>query len=297
MRPLKTRLRHRVVDGLAVLGQRYSSSAPSQRVLAELYGKQATEPLDGPLWQYGFSNLSQTDEDGILLYLFSVLGAPTRTAIEMCCGEAIESNTANLILNHGWNALLVDGDPDNVKRAKRFFANTRMTYVYPPKVVQAWITRDSINSLIESNGFGGEIDLLSLDLDGVDYWLWKAITVANPRVVVVEYQDILGPDRALTVPYADDFRADAYSETNNMPNFAGASLAAFVRLARQKGYRLVGVNRLGYNAFFVRNDLGAGILPELPIEEAFKHPKNVEGMRERYPLVADLPWVDVSEDA
>ena len=85
---------------------------------------------------------------------------------------------------------------------------------------------------------------------GWDYWIWEALTVVTPRIVVLEYQDILGPDRAWTVPYSDTFTASAYSMTGCMPDFAGASLAAFVKLGHAKGYRLVGVNRLGFNAFF-----------------------------------------------
>jgi hypothetical protein len=130
-------------------------------------------------------------------------------------------------------------------------------------------------------------------MDGVDYWIWEAITACTPRVVVLEYQDILGPVRAVTVPYADDFNAWQYSTTGGMPNFCGASLAAFVKLARKKGYRLVGCNRYGFNAFFVRNPLGEKQLPEVEVASCFKHPKVLEGMRDRFPLVQGMPWVEV----
>jgi len=76
-----------------------------------------------------------------------------------------------------------------------------------------------------------------------------AIDVVSPRVVVLEYQDILGPERSVTVPYSDDFAAAQHSMTGTSPNFAGASLAAFVKLGRRKGYRLVGVNRYGSMIF------------------------------------------------
>lgn len=285
----------RVHDWIALQSQRYASDAPAQQALVRLHQQSATAPLSGPLWQHGFSRYSQTDEDGILLYLFSVLGAPSRRAVEICAGDGLECNAANLVLNHGWDALLVDGDPANVERGQRFFSKAKQTYVYPPRFVQAWITRDSVDDLIKSNGFDGEIDLLSLDLDGVDYWIWDAITAVTPRVVVVEYQDILGPDRVWTVPYADDFSADSHPATGEMPNFAGASLAAFVQLGRAKGYRLVGVNRLGFNAFFVRDDIGQDILPEVPISVGFEHPKNAEGMRDRFPTVERLPWHDLAK--
>ena len=78
-----------------------------------------------------------------------------------------------------------------------------------------------------------------------------------------------------------------------MPNFAGASLRAFVKLGKRKGYRLAGVNRYGFNAFFVRDDVGPELLPEIAVEACFGHPKTQAGIRDRFPLVAELPWVEV----
>ena len=212
---------------------------------------------------------------------------------EICAGDGIECNTANLILNHGWHGLLVDGDRVRVERGRRFYSRSPYTYVFPPCFVRSWVTRQGVNDLLTANGFVGEIDLLSLDLDGIDFWIWDAIEAVTPRVVVVEYQDILGPDRSWTVPYADDFSSAVYPKTNRMPNFAGASLGAFVKLGQRKGYRLVGVNRCGYNAFFVKNGIGDQLLPEIEPRDCFSHPKVVWGMRERFPTIKDFPWVEV----
>ena len=241
----------------------------------------------------GFKCYSQADEDGILLFLFAVIDATNKLCVEIGAGDGIESNTANLILNHGWHGLLVDGNERNAKRGRRFFSRSSQTYVYPPQWSSRWVTRTSVNDILTSNGFCGAIDLLSLDLDGVDYWVWEAIDAVTPRVVVVEYQDILGPERSWTVPYADDFSARAYPMTNGMPNFAGASLSAFVKLGRRKGYRLVGINRYGYNAFFLQAGIAEDLLPEIDVADCFTHPKVIWGMRERFPTVKDLPWVEV----
>jgi hypothetical protein len=112
-------------------------------------------------------------------------------------------------------------------------------------------------------------------------------------VVVVEYQDILGSERAWTVPYSDDFSARDDPRTKGMTDFFGASLPALVKLGRSKGYRLVGVNRYGYNAFFVKNGVGDAAIPEIEARACFDHPKVRWGMRERFPAVKDLPWVQV----
>jgi hypothetical protein len=276
--------------------QRYTPSrqeAAAQAALRESYRSVARNPLEVPLSEYGFSAYSQTDEDGILLYLASAVGTTNRVAVEICAGDGLECNAANLILNHGWHALLVDGDPANVARAKSFYSRSRASRIHPPACVQEWVTRDSVNTMVESHGFSGEIDLLSLDLDGVDYWIWEALTVVEPRIVVLEYQDILGPDRAWTVPYSDDFAASEHSMSGDMPDYAGASLSAFVKLGRRKGYRLVGINRYGYNAFFVQDGLATDLLPEVEVAACFTHPKTIEGMRTRFPRIAGMPWVEV----
>jgi len=270
------------------------ADAASQRALILAYHRLLTEgkPLP-PLSEVGFKVYSQTDEDGILLYIFALIGTTNRRCVEICAGDGRECNTANLIINHRWLALLFDGHEQRVERGRSYYKRHPATFVYPPTFVHAWITSENVNELIEQHGFRGEIDLLSLDLDGVDYWVWQAIDVIAPRVVVLEYQDILGPERSWTVPNKADFSARDYPRTRGMPNFAGASLTAFVKLGREKGYRLVGCNTPGYNAFFVRQGLGEEQLPEIPIESCFQHPKVLSGMEERFPTVKDLPWVEV----
>lgn len=268
--------------------------AASQLQLKYMYGTIVKSGGALPaLSEAGFKVFSQTDEDGILLYIFSIIGSATKTAVEICAGNGIECNTSNLIINHGWHGLLVDGNEARVKQGIQFYKQNPHTYVYPPTFAHCWLTRDNVNEVIRENGFGGEIDLLSIDMDGVDYWIWDAIKVIEPRVVVVEYQDIVGPDKALTVPYSDTFNAYEHPTTLGMPNFCGASLPAFVKLAKAKGYRLVGCNRYGYNAFFIKNPLGEKEIPEIDVRDCFKHPKVLWGMKERFPTVKDYPWVEV----
>ena len=273
----------------------YPQADAASQLMLKLYFKHLVNsgmPLP-PLSEVGFKVYSQTDEDGILLFIFSVIGTKNKKCIEICAGNGFECNTANLIINHGWTGLLVDGNSKLVQKGKEFYKKHTATYVYPPTFVSAWVTKDNINKILRENGCKGEVDLLSIDVDGVDYWLWDAIEDIIPRVVAVEYQDIIGPEKALTVPYRDDFNAYEYPTTHGMPNFCGASLPAFVKLAKKKGYRLVGCNRYGYNAFFIRGGLGEKEIPEIPVKECFKHPKVIWGMRERFPTVKDLPWVEV----
>lgn len=209
-----------------------------------------------------FSTFSQNGEDGILLYLFSLIGTTNRRVVEIGAGDAIECNAANLIVNHGWTGLLIDGSEKNLARGRRFYATRSNAWRFhrlPPTIVSAWITRDNVNELLASHEFAGDIDLLSLDIDGTDYWIWEAITVVKPRVVVVEFNNRWAADRAVTVPYRDAFVDQGNGQF-------GASLAAFEKLAERKGYRLVGANSPSTNAFFVRREIAPDLLPSVTVE-------------------------------
>jgi len=237
-----------------------------------------------------FRVFSGEGQDGILLYIFSIVGATNKMAVELCVGDVVGSNTANLIVNHGWNALLIDGNEGAIDINRRFYASRRDTSIWPPTMVHAWVTAENINQVIGNNGYSGEIDLLSLDIDGVDWWIWRAIDCISPRVVVVEYNDLWGPEKSVTVPYRPDFVAEWSVDG---PDYAGASLPAFVKLGKEKGYRLIGCERYGFNAFFMRNDVGEELFPEVPALSCFWHPRTKWCSEKRLPRVAHKTWVEV----
>ena len=137
------------------------------------------------------------------------------------------------------------------------------------KAAQAFVTRENIDTLLTENGVTGEIGLLSIDIDGVDYWVWEAITAVRPALVVLEYNARFGPERAVTVPYDPHFRR---TEAHYSGICYGASIAALAALGRRKGYDLVAGNRAGNNCFFVREDLRPATLPVLSPAEAWRLP-------------------------
>jgi hypothetical protein len=236
----------------------------------------------------GFRVFSQHDEDGILLYILAAIGMGRRRSVEIGTGDATECNTANLLLNHGWHGLLVDGNAAALRRAARFFHLAKDTTTFPPVLRPAAVTAEGVNDLIRDAGFDGEVDLLSLDIDGVDWWVWKALDCVRPRVVIVETPTIWGPDRAVTVPYDAGFR-----RSPRHPDFYGASLAAYVKLGREKRMRLVGVSKYGTNAFFVRGDLAEDKLPTVDAADCFNHPRAQDGIATRWKSVQHLPWQEV----
>lgn len=289
MSSIKRGLSYVAKNGLPPRRLRSITDQAAQRSLAMQYRLLATTaPAALPELKDTYMRAySQNGEDGALLFLFSVLGTTSRVAVEICAGDGIQCNSANLIVNHGWDGLLVDGNPALVERGRKFYSRCPDTFSSPPIFRNEWVTAENVNDLVIDSGIGADIDLLSLDLDGVDYWVWKALDFISPRVVVLEYQDIWGPDVAKTVPYRPDFTGDPAF------NYQGASLLAFVKLARSKGYRLVGTEHLGFNAFFVRDDVGPSVIPEMDHRQCFSHRKVRDGMRDRLPKVEHMSWVDV----
>ena len=218
-------------------------------------------------WEHcEFKALSQHGEDGLLRYIFDTIGETNRQVVEFGCGDGRECNAAYLLLFRDWRGLLMDANPQNVHVANRFYSTLLKEKASNVLVVNTRVTVDNINRLIGDNGFVGEIDLLSVDIDGNDYWLWKAIDRISPRVVVVEYNASFGAERSVTIPYDSEFCRGP----NPDRLYYGASLRALETLGKQKGYALVGCDRSGVNAFFVREELVTEPLTALTSKDAFR---------------------------
>ena len=247
-----------------------------------------------------FRVFSQWGEDGIVDHLVRHVPIPRRVFVEFGVEGYDEANTRFLLVNHNWAGLVLDGDPKAVQRIRK----QREYWLYNLKAVEAFVTRDNIDALLAEHGVTGEIGLLSIDIDGMDYWIWEAITVVQPAIVIVEYNARLGRDEAVTVPYdaAFDRRRAHHSIV-----YYGASLRALHALGARKGYDLVGVGSAGLNAFFVRRDLRPASIPAVAPEEAwiagqFCEVHDEQGRRvkmsheEQERLVRTMPLVRVEAD-
>jgi hypothetical protein len=243
----------------------------------------------------GFKVYSQFEEDGILLYIFSIIGTTNKRVVEICAGNGFECMAANLIVNHGWFGLLFDGNKELVKRGSNFFAHNRSTALHPPIYKCAWLTKDNINQLIEDNGFSGEIDLLSLDMDGNDYYIMEAISVIKPRVIICEINNVIPADLAITIPYKSDY-TNFINDNNNEsthPDFVSVSLLAMKKLLNKKGYRLVGSHRFGFNAIFIQNGIGTEFFPEVAVESLLCDSYTKLRNSTTWETIKDLPWVTI----
>jgi hypothetical protein len=244
----------------------------------------------GPLQQYEYSLLSQNGEDGILRYLFSQAGFESRWFVEFGFG-AHQCNSLRLMLHEGFDGLLMDGSAENCRFFNLAAARFRISGV---KAVQDFLTRDQLDPLISSQGVPRAIDLLSLDVDGNDYWFWEALSCVSPRIVCIEYNAGLGPALSWTVPYDPDFERFAKHPSGF---FHGASIKAMESLGRKKGYRLVGCDSTGTNAFFLRDDVEASVVPTLTAAEAYRPHANWLGRgfseREQLEIMKTMPYVEV----
>jgi len=152
-------------------------------------------------------------------------------------------------MNNSWEGLVIDGSIKNIKYIQN---NFRIYWGNQLTAVQSFITKDNINDLIISKEFQGEIGLLSIDIDGNDYWIWESINCINPCIVICEYNGYFGYKKEVVVPYDQNFKR---KEAHYSQIYYGASLAALNVLGAKKGYSLVGTDSSGSDAFFVRNDL------------------------------------------
>jgi hypothetical protein len=266
-------------------------------LLAELHIARIRElGVVGSLRDVEMKVFSQFGEDGIIQYLINRIPIDTDTFIEFGVEDYVESNTRFLLKHDNWRGLVIDGNAASVEAIRE----DRVSVYHDLTSVCAFVTRENIDGLIRGAGLAGDIGLLSIDIDGNEYWVWKAITAVSPRIVVCEYNSLFGPEAAVTIPYAPDFD---YNRAHHSRLYFGASLAALCSLAEEKGYDFAGTNSAGHNAFFVRKDVSQFVRTftakegyvECRFRESFglRREKTFLSGKNRIRAIMDLPVHDV----
>jgi hypothetical protein len=208
-----------------------------------------------------FRVFSQFGEDGIIQYLLQRVPIENEVFVEFGVEDYSESNTRFLLVHDNWRGFVMDGGESHLD----FLRRSGLAWRHDIQATSAFVDRDNVNGLFQSAGVEGDIGLLSVDIDGNDYWVLEAIEVVSPRILIVEYNSNFGAEAAVTVPYDPRFERGAAHWSQL---YWGASLAALDQLARRKGYALAGGNSAGNNAFWVREDV-LGDLPSPPVEVAY----------------------------
>jgi hypothetical protein len=245
-----------------------------QQALGRIEARQTAAVASGAFENAEFKVSSQWGEDGIIEHLVRNVVIEHEVFVEFGVQDYREANTRFLLTNRNWAGLVIDGSAENIA----FIKQDSIYWRFNLKAECAFLTRENIDASIAGQGISGDIGLLSIDIDGNDYWVWEAISCVSPRIVVAEYNALFGPAAQVSVPYESAFQRNRAHYSNL---YWGCSLAALVHLGQTKGYVLVGCNGAGNNAFFVRMD----VLGQLPAQKPlhafrpakFRESRNVDG--------------------
>jgi len=244
-----------------------------------------------------FKVFSQWGEDGIIDWLIERAGIPARlhTFVEFGVETYLEANTRFLIENRNWRGLIMDGYPLLSKALRE----DHHSYRYDLTTKSAFITRENINDLISEAGFAGEIGLLSIDVDGNDYWIWEALDAVRPVICICEYNTVFGDLHPVSIPYDPKFSC-GQSQPSRL--YFGASIAAFSSLATRKGYKFLGTTLAGNDAFFIREDYASrfddALMNIVAVPTKCRTPMDASGQLPwaegygRLKAIADLPLVN-----
>lgn len=254
-----------------------------------------------PLWQYEFKVFSQWGEDGIIQYLVNNIAIRNRTFIEFGVEDFSESNCRFLMMKDKWSGYVIDGSPSNILKL-------RSSYFYWQNSINckaSFITRENVGDLLDESGFDKFLGILSVDIDGVDYHVLEALDDWCPSILIVEFNEVFGWSRPVTVPYDANYVRGKKHSSNQ---YYGANLPAFLYLANQRGYALVGTNSVSSNAFFVRRELLNERVQEVDISSCIRQANFRESRGERNQLtylsgherlhsMLNMPLIDVSSGA
>ena len=266
-----TELSKQAIKNIIYINQRFDELKFNQGiVLSCLNEKKCTKNIQN----YEFRIFSQWGEDGIIQYLIKSIEIKNKTFIEFGVEDFFESNCRFLLMKDNWKGFVIDGSKSNIQRLKKSY----FYWKYQLDSVDKFITKENITEILEISNFEEDLGILSIDLDGNDYFILEAINNFKPRILICEYNSVFGATRKITIPYQSDF----YRNNAHFSNlYWGASLPALTHLANKKGYSLVGVNTAGNNAFYVRNDVLNDNVEVLSVESAFS-PSKYRESRDEY---------------
>jgi len=214
------------------------------KLLSEIYNNKKIKYLD----EASFKIFSQWGEDGIIQFIINNLRIDKKTFIEFGVEDFYESNCRFLLQNDNWDGFIIDGSKKNIKNIK----SSKFYWKHNLKAVNRFITRDNICNIIENSGFDKkQLGILSIDLDGIDWYVLRELDKWEPAIYIVEYNSLFR-DKPWTIPYNAKFIRGNYHYSNIM---YGAGLNCFKKTLSERGYKLIGVNEQRSNAFFIKNSL------------------------------------------
>ena len=195
-----------------------------------------------------FQVFSQWGEDGIIDWLVNKFGEIPKSFLEIGTENYKESNTRFLLINNNWDGFIIEADKSSVQDIK----SQKVYWKYNLTVENEFVSQDNINKIIKRINVPKKLGILSLDIDGVDYWILKKMSSLEPSIIICEYNSLFGQKKAITVPYKKNYIRSNEHYSNL---YYGASIKAFIDLLKKRNYFFIGTNSAGNNAFFVRKNI------------------------------------------
>jgi hypothetical protein len=234
----------------------------SKVLLGKIKSEQNNIKIINSLQDVEFQVFSQFGDDGIIQYLINKIPIKNKTFIEFGVEDYRESNTRFLLVNNNWSGFIIDGSSSNIESIKR----QQLYSFYDLQTECTFVTKENINEILKKSRFKSDLGILSIDIDGNDFWVWQNIDCVNPIILICEYNSLLGFKHPFTVVYDPNFVRGISSKFN----FYGTSLLSLVELSKSKGYTFIGCNSAGNNSYFIRNDQLKYLDIRLPtIEEGY----------------------------
>lgn len=271
-----------------------SSLLLNAKVLRKL-NQDNTEQILNDITKAEYKVFSQYGDDGIIQFLVDYLDIINKTFVEFGVENYLEANTRYLLIENNWKGLIIDGSKKNIDFVKQDNIHWRQDLT----ALSNFVTKENINTLLASNGFQGEIGLLHVDIDGNDYWVWNAINVVDPIILILEYNSLFGDDNTWTIPYAPNFvRTNAHY--SNL--YYGTSLSSLVILSEKRDYIFIGCNSAGNNAFFVKKKYAKALKSKTAkegyVKSMFRESRDERGKltffnkEQQFELIKGLPIID-----
>tara|TARA_B110000027_G_C16122311_1_gene303954 strand:- start:10623 stop:11573 length:951 start_codon:yes stop_codon:yes gene_type:complete len=194
-----------------------------------------------------FKVYSQNNEDAILEYLILSLKLKNIKFIEIGTEDYSESNTRFIYEKYNCDGLIIDNTKNLTSKI------SKLLYIWKGnlRIEEEFVNKNNVNTLIDKHFPNKSVDIFSLDIDGVDYWILKELPDNLSKIIIAEYNPYFGPDLEVTVPYSDNFNRTEYHSSNLC---FGMSLRALINLMENKGYSFIGSASLRSNAFFIKNE-------------------------------------------
>jgi hypothetical protein len=237
-----------------------------------------------------FRVFSGNGQDGILLYLLTILGSRSKIVVDIGCGNGVFGNSANLVINHGFYGVMLDADLSSIEKGKQFYTELNLIFNSKPKFAHTFLEIDNVNKILTNLlPSVNEVDVLSIDIDSIDLYILKSIDCITPRIVVLELNNAWGFEDSKSLPYSDNFSREWIDGLL----YGGASLAAFNKILSAKGYWLIGIDPSGFDAYFIRE--GKDIFPEVSLQSCYEQSRVWQSSHSRLSQskLAQRTWIEI----